>query len=66
MRDFLINKNLSLYYWLRKRIGKKWACKVAITIENGILIHGRPVSKEDIPKKEPMHLRSCRFVSTKK
>jgi hypothetical protein len=42
MRVFLINKNLSFYYWLKKRIGKKRACMVAITIENGILIFGRP------------------------
>ena len=38
MRGFLINKNLCFYYWLKKRIGKNWALKVAITTENGILI----------------------------
>ena len=37
----MINKNLCFYYWLRKRIGKKWAQKVAIITENGILIFGR-------------------------
>ena len=47
MRLFLINKNLSFYYWLKKRIGKKWACRVAIIIENGILIFGRPKLKEE-------------------
>jgi len=41
MRGFLINKNLCFYYLLRKRIGKKWAFKVANTIEKGILICGR-------------------------
>jgi hypothetical protein len=25
MRGFLINKNLSLHYWLKKRIGKRGA-----------------------------------------
>ena len=34
---------------------------VAITIENGILIFGRPKAKEDNPKEEPVDLRSCRF-----
>jgi hypothetical protein len=33
MRSFLINKNLSLYYWLKKRIGKKGDFWVANTIE---------------------------------
>jgi len=41
MRSFLINKNLSLYYWLKKRIGKKRAFWVANTIEKGLLIFGR-------------------------
>jgi hypothetical protein len=41
MRSFLINKNLCLYYWLRKRIGKKLAFCVAITLEKGLLIFGR-------------------------
>jgi hypothetical protein len=41
MRSFLINKNLCLYYWLRKRIGKRRALSVANTIEKGILIFGR-------------------------
>jgi len=46
----LINKNLSFYCWLRKRIGKKWAYKVAITTESGILVFGR--SKPRILKSE--------------
>jgi len=41
MRGFLINKNLCLYYWLRKRVGKKWAFKLAIGAEKVILIFGR-------------------------
>jgi hypothetical protein len=41
MRGFLINKNLCLYYWLRKRIGNKKALRVANTIEKVILMFGR-------------------------
>jgi hypothetical protein len=41
MRSFLINKNLSLYYWLKKRIGKERAYRVASAIEKVILIFGR-------------------------
>jgi len=41
MRSLLINKNLSFYYWLRKKIGKKAAFKIANTIEKVILIFGR-------------------------
>jgi hypothetical protein len=41
MRSFLINKNLSFYYWLRKRIGKKGAFRIAITLERIILVFGR-------------------------
>jgi hypothetical protein len=41
MRSFLINKNMSLYYWLRKRIGKPIAFRVANAIEKVILIFGR-------------------------
>lgn len=41
MRSFLINKNLSFYYWLRKRIGKKNALKMARAIETVILFFGR-------------------------
>jgi len=43
VRSFLINKNLCLYYWLRKKIGKKWALGVANSIEKTILIFGRKV-----------------------
>jgi len=46
MRSFLINKNMSLYYWLRKRIGKAKAFRVANTIEKVVLIFGR----ERIPR----------------
>jgi len=41
MRGFLINKNLCLYYWLRKRIGKRQAYRVSNTLERVILIFGR-------------------------
>ena len=41
MRSFLINKNMSLYYWLRRRIGKAMAFRVADAIEKVILIFGR-------------------------
>jgi hypothetical protein len=41
VRSFLINKNLCLYYWLRKRIGKKPAFCIAVSIEKGLLIFGR-------------------------
>ncbi len=41
MRGFLINKNLSVYYWLRKRIGKRSAYRVAIVFEKLILVFGR-------------------------
>jgi hypothetical protein len=43
MRSFLINKNLCFYYWLKKKIGKKWALGVANAIEKIILIFGRDV-----------------------
>ena len=43
MRSFLINKNLSLYYWLKKRVGKRLAFKVANSIERVMLIFGREV-----------------------
>jgi len=41
MRSFLVNKNLSLYFWLRGRIGKERAFRVANTVEKMILIFGR-------------------------
>jgi hypothetical protein len=41
MRSFLINKNLSLYYWLKKRIGKERTYRVTSAIEKVILIFGR-------------------------
>jgi hypothetical protein len=41
MRGFLINKNLSLYYWLKKRIGKENSYRVASVFEKVILIFGR-------------------------
>ncbi len=50
MRGLLINKNLCFHYWLRKRIGKKWAQRVAIVTENGILIFGRSKVRPCRPK----------------
>jgi len=41
MRSFLINKNLSFYYWLKQRIRKDLALKLAKTTERIILIFGR-------------------------
>jgi hypothetical protein len=41
VRNFLINKNLCLYYRLKKKIRKKWALKVSNTIEKTILVFGR-------------------------
>lgn len=41
MRSLLINKNISFYYWLRKRIRKTIALQVANAIERVILIFGR-------------------------
>jgi hypothetical protein len=37
MRNFLIHKNLSLYQWLRGRIGKVRALRVSNTAENIIV-----------------------------
>jgi hypothetical protein len=41
MRTLLINKNLCFYYWLKKRVGKKWAFRVVNKIERIILVFGR-------------------------
>ncbi len=41
MRSFLINKNLCLYYWLKRRIGKRGGLRVATSVEKVILIFGR-------------------------
>lgn len=41
VRSFLINKNLCFYYWLRKRIGKRYAFAIANTFEKVILVLGR-------------------------
>ena len=47
MRSFLINKNLSLYYRLRRTIARKAAFKVASVIEKAVLILGRePIRNE--------------------
>ena len=39
----MINKNLCFYYWLKKKIGKDRAFKLANKIEKIILIFGREV-----------------------
>jgi hypothetical protein len=49
MRSFLINKNLCIYCWLRKRIGKRRALSVANTFEKSILIFGREAAPYRIP-----------------
>jgi hypothetical protein len=41
MRSLLINKNLCLYYWLRREVGKRRALQVATVIERVILVFGR-------------------------
>ena len=41
MRSFLINKNLSLYYWLKKKIRKRGALRIGSTLEKIILVFGR-------------------------
>ena len=46
MRSFLINKNLSLYYWLKQKIGKGAAFFLANTMEKVILVFGREQVKE--------------------
>ncbi len=43
MRSYLVSKNLHLYYWLRKRIGKREAFLVTNTIEKRLLVFGREV-----------------------
>ena len=37
MRSFLVHKNLSLYHWLRRRIGRGRASMVAKSVEKIIL-----------------------------
>ena len=48
MRSFLINKNLALCYWLKKRIGKNLAFRIVNDIERVITIFGR----EGIPEEQ--------------
>jgi len=43
MRSYLVNKNVCFYYWLRKKIGKRPALRVAKHTERLILIFGREV-----------------------
>jgi len=53
MRSFLINKNVSLYYLLKRMIGKKWGFVVAGTIEKAILIFGREAVPNIINNETP-------------
>jgi len=51
MRGYLINKNLCFYYWLRKRVGKKRAFRVAKQFETVILLFGRePIRQHSLAK----------------
>jgi hypothetical protein len=51
MRGYLINKNLCFYYWLRKRIGKERALRIAKANEKIILFFCKiPILKN------PMHI----------
>jgi hypothetical protein len=55
LRGFLVNKNLCLYYWLRKRVGRKWAFRLAISAEKTILIFGRePIHNKEFLKDTQM------------
>ncbi len=40
MRSFLINKNLCLYYWFKKKIGKRGGFRATNSMEKMILIFG--------------------------
>jgi hypothetical protein len=48
MRSFLINKNITLYYRLKRRIGNKPAFRIANEIEKVVTIFGR----EQIPEQQ--------------
>jgi len=41
MKSFLIHNNRCLYYWLKKKIGKRGGSWVANSLEKVILIFGR-------------------------
>ncbi len=60
MRSFLINKNMSLYYRLRRKFGKAIAFRIANSIEKVILIFGRermPYGRVSLFKKvKQLHL----------
>ena len=62
MRSFLINKNLALYYWLKKRIGKRGAFWVANTFEKLILIFGR----EQVGSRTCWHMNFTGLMKQKK
>ena len=52
MRSFLVNKNLCLYYWLKKKIGNKGALRIANTIQKVVLVFGR----EQLPYEEFIYI----------
>ncbi|OGP88838.1 MAG: hypothetical protein A2156_07545 [Deltaproteobacteria bacterium RBG_16_48_10] len=52
MRSFLINKNLTLYYWLKKRLGKESAFRMVNDIEKVITLFGR----EEMPEQRKSEL----------
>jgi hypothetical protein len=59
MRSFLINKNITFYYRLKKRIGNKPAFRIVNEIEKFVTLFGR----EQIPEQqksalERMHKKS--------
>jgi len=56
MRGFLINKNLCLFYWLRKRVRKDSALRIVKMIEKLILAFGR----EQIPNRRFRILRKAK------
>jgi len=64
MRSFLINKNVSLYYLLKRMIGKKWGFVVAGTIERAILIFGRENLANIIENETPTDKQKSGFVNS--
>ena len=48
MRSFLINKNITLYYRLKKRIGNKLAFRIVNEIEKFVTLFGR----EQVPEQQ--------------
>jgi hypothetical protein len=53
MRSFLINKNITLYYRLKKWIGNKPALRIVNKIERFVTLFGR----EQIPEQQKAVLK---------